>query len=156
MLAVHYTPANSPEQRRRMATQSLKKKVQHEAYRIVFLQLVGVIVLALLALIARGFNSGFSVLAGGMAYGLPNLVFVWRVFRFVGAKQMNRFVVAFFLGEMMKLLLSAVLFLMIVKYLSVSLLSGLVGFVGAIVSFWVVCMLHFSKQDLSKQQGVAG
>lgn len=139
-----------------MAIQSLKKRVQHEAYRIVFWQLMGVVVLSILAFLLRGFASGLSVLAGGMAYGLPNLIFVWRVFRFVGAKQMNQFMIAFFFGEMMKLILSAVLFLLTVKYLSISLLSGLVGFVGAIVSFWVVCMLYFSKQNLPKQQGVTG
>ena len=46
-----------------MATKSLKKIIQHEAYRIVFWQLVGVIILAVFALILRGITSGFSVLA---------------------------------------------------------------------------------------------
>lgn len=124
----------------------LKKRIQQEAYLLVFWQLAGVIALALLALIIVGKTSAFSVLAGGMAYGLANLIFVWRVFRFAGAQQMNQFVVAFFLGEMLKLFLSAILFLVIVKYLPVSLLSVLVGFAGAIISFWIVCMWHFSRQ----------
>jgi ATP synthase protein I len=130
-----------------MASKPLNKIIQHEAYRIVFWQLVGIVVLALFALLTSGITSGFSVLAGGMAYGLPNLIFVWRVFKFAGAHQMTQFITAFFLGETMKLVLSALLFLVIVKYLSVSLLSGLIGFAGAIVSFWIVCMWHFSKQQ---------
>src|SRR5579883_1285132 len=120
-------------------TVSLRHRVQHEAYRIVFLQLAGVLILASVALLVRSKTSGFSVLMGGIAYGLPNLVFVWRVFRFVGAQQMTRFVAAFFFGEIGKLIISAVLFLVVVKYLPVSLLSTLVGFIGAIVSFWIVC-----------------
>ena len=129
-----------------MATPSLKKLIQTEAYQIVFWQLAGVLVLALLVLPISGFKNSFSVLMGGMAYGLPNLIFVWRVFRFAGAHQMTPFVAAFFLGEMLKLILSAILVLVIVKYLPVSLLSVLVGFIGAIVSFWIVCMWHFSKK----------
>ncbi|TAK71795.1 MAG: hypothetical protein EPO11_10935 [Gammaproteobacteria bacterium] len=129
---------------------SLRNRVQHEAYRIVFLQLAGVVLLALAALLLRGTISGFSVFVGGMAYGLPNLVFVWCVFRFVGAQQMTQFVAAFFFGEMGKLVISAILFLVIVKYLPVSLLSTLVGFIGAIVSFWIVCMWHFSRPNTTR------
>lgn len=129
-----------------MATKPLNKRVQNEAYRLVIWQLAGVVVLALLALLIRGSMSGLSVFVGGMAYGLPNLVFVWLVFRYVGAHQVAQFITAFFLGEMLKLILSAILFLVIVKHLPVSLLSTLVGFIGAIVSFWIACMLHFSKQ----------
>src|SRR5437016_1408902 len=119
-----------------MPTKTLKSIVQNEAYHLVFLQLSGVVLLALIALIIRGKSIGFSVLMGGLAYGLPNLFFVWRVFRYVGAQQMDKFIAAFFLGEMLKLVLSAILFLVIVKYLPVSLLSELIGFIGAIVSFW--------------------
>src|SRR5580700_8027696 len=120
-----------------MAAKTLKNLIQHQAYHIVFLQLAGVVVLASLALMIRGITSGFSVLMGGLAYVIPNLIFVWRVFRFVGAQQMTLFVAAFFAGEAMKLFLSAFLFLVIVKYLPVSLLSELIGYIGAIVSFWV-------------------
>lgn len=135
-----------------MATKPLKKIIQHEAYWIVFLQLVCVCCLALIALSFAGIKNSLSVLAGGLAYGLPNLIFVWRVFRYAGVRQMNQFVIAFFMGEMLKLLISAILFLLIVKYLPLSLLSVLVGFIGAIVSFWIVCMWHFSRQDISKQE----
>jgi len=129
-----------------MAVPLLRKIVQHQAYRLVVWQLISVILLALLATLIKGTTSGYSVFLGGMAYGLPNLIFVWGVFRFVGAQQMTQFLMAFMAGEMFKLFISAILFLVIVKYLPVSLLSVLVGFVAAIISFWVVCMLQFSKQ----------
>lgn len=124
----------------------LKKKIQNEAYTIVGWQLAGVFLLATIALIFKGILSGYSVLAGGLCYGLPNLFFVWRVFRYAGAQQMTQFMAAFFMGEAFKLILSGILFLLVVKHLPVSLLSVLVGFVGAIISFWIVCMWHFSKK----------
>ena len=128
-----------------MSRKSLKTLVQSQAYQVVFKQLAVVGVLALAACIFKGFNSGLSVLLGGLAYCLPNLLFVWRVFRYSGAQQMNQFVAAFFAGEMMKLFLSAILFVVVVKTLQVSLLSVLVGFIGAIVAFWFVCMWQFSR-----------
>ena len=79
-----------------MASKTLRKLIQNEAYRLVFLQLVGVAILALIALLIKGATSGFSVLMGGLAYGLPNLFFVWRVFRFAGAQEMAQFMAAFF------------------------------------------------------------
>lgn len=129
-----------------MATQTLQKLVQNKAYRIVLLQLAGVIVLTLFALILYGTTSSYSVLAGGLAYVLPNLIFVWRVFRYAGASQMHQFMAAFFIGEMAKLVLSAILFITIVKHLPVSLLSVLAGYVGAIVSFWLACFWLFSAK----------
>lgn len=135
-----------------MANHSLKKKVQNEAYYIVLLQFGCVLLLAFIVLLLYGGTASASVFAGGLAYCLPNLLFVWRVFRYVGAHEMQKFMAAFFIGEMIKLIISAILFLIIVKYLPVSLLSVLVGFIGAIVAFWVVCMWHFSRQKISKQE----
>jgi ATP synthase protein I len=129
-----------------MPRKSLKNIVQNQAYAIVFWQLACVIMIAFTGFLLHGLNTGLSLLAGGMAYGLANLIFVWRVFRYVGAQQMTQFAAAFMLGEMGKLILSGILFILIVKYLPVSLLSVLVGFVGAIVSFWLVCMWQFSRQ----------
>jgi ATP synthase protein I len=128
-----------------MTAQPLNKIIQHKAYRIVLWQFVGVVLLSVLALLISGVKSGFSVFAGGLSYVIPNLIFVWRVFRYAGAHQMTQFAAAFFAGEAIKLILSGILFLMIVKTLPVSLLSVLVGFAGAIVSFWIVCMWQFSK-----------
>jgi ATP synthase protein I len=130
-----------------MATKPLQELVQNKAYRIVKFQMAGVIVLALIALILYGTTCGVSVLLGGLAYVLPTFVFVWRVFRYARASEMTQFLAAFFLGEMLKLAFAAFLFLMIVKYLPVSLLSVLVGFIGAIVSFWIACYWLFATNQ---------
>lgn len=135
-----------------MAKNILRKKVQAEAYYLVVWQSACVLILAIIALIIRGKIDGLSVLLGGLAYCLPNLIFVWRVFRYAGAHQMVAFLAAFFIGEMLKLILSGFLFLLIVKYLPHSLLSVLIGYIGAIVSFWIVCMWHVASQAKAKQQ----
>jgi ATP synthase protein I len=130
-----------------MAVNPLQKMVQRQAYQIVYWQFLGVLILSLAAWPIASIHSAVSVFAGGLAYCLPNLFFVWRVFRYAGAHQMNQFMAAFFFGEMIKLFLSGILFLLVVKLLPVSLLSVLVGFAGAIVLFWLVSLWRFSRKD---------
>lgn len=133
-----------------MPRSHLRSRTQHQAYLITFWQFVCLICLTLIGLALKGKQVGFSIFAGGMAYFIAQLVFVWRVFRYAGAQQMTQFVAAFMLGEALKLILSGILFIVIVKCLPVSLLSVLIGFIGAIVSFWVVCFWQFSKQPTIK------
>jgi ATP synthase protein I len=128
-----------------MAATPLQKRVQQQAFAVVNWQILGVIMLALFTFPLKGKTASLSVLAGGLAYCIPNWLFVWRVFRYAGAHQMNQFMAAFFLGGMLKLFLSAILFLLVVKYLPVSLLSVLVGFAGAIVLFWVASFWQYTR-----------
>lgn len=127
------------------AANPLQQKIQGTAYKMVAWQLAGVLFLSLLILLISNLKAAYSAFAGGMAYGLPNLIFVWFVFKYTSAKQMAQFMAAFFFGEFFKLILSAVIFVWLVNTLAFSLLSMLVGYVGAIVSFWIVCIVQFSK-----------
>lgn len=128
-----------------MPAQSLKNRVKTKAYRLVLGQLGGVLALSLIIFILKDKNSALSVLLGGLAYTLPNLIFVCFVFRYVGAREMGKFLAAFMGGEALKLLLSAILFLMIVKTVPVSLLFTLVGWIGAIVSFWITSFRYVAR-----------
>lgn len=124
----------------------LQKVIQSEAYRIVYGQLMCVSVVSLIVSLCLGLKIGSSLLVGGLCYTLPNLFFVWRVFRYAGAQQMVQFMAAFFFGEFLKLILSGILFLLVVKTLPISLLSVLIGFILAMAAFWTVCLIRFSKQ----------
>jgi len=123
---------------------SLASDIQKKACKLVYLQLAGVLILAAITLLINGTVDGFSVLAGGMTYGLSTLIFAWLVFRCV--KNAYQFLVALFIGEMLKLGLSALLFLMIMKLLPINLLAAVIGFIGAIVSFWIACLLFCTKE----------
>ncbi|EKD70983.1 MAG: hypothetical protein ACD_46C00307G0002 [uncultured bacterium] len=128
-----------------MTTKTLQARIQQKAFRIVFWQLIGVVLIAFIALLMTDVTHGLSVLLGGLVYGLPNLIFVWRVFRYAGVQQMTAFLSAFFIGEAIKLILSGFLFVLVVKYLPVSLLFVLVGLAGSMLSFWIVCLWQFSS-----------
>lgn len=112
--------------------------IKQEAYKIVFWQLAIVVALALVFFLLQGIKNGFSALLGGLAYAGPNLFFVWYVFAHEGARSAKKFLVAFLTGELLKLIFSGVIFVLAVKYLPVHVISMMIGFVGAIVAFWVV------------------
>ncbi len=124
-----------------------KLTARNEAYRIVYWQLMLIIGLALVLLFIQGIRSGLSVALGGLAYWLPTLLFVWRVFARTTARAARQFMVAFVLGETIKLFLSAILFVLIVKYLPVQLLSVLIGFVGAVIAFWISAVILLTKDE---------
>lgn len=126
-----------------MTAQSLKNRLQRQSLQLLSLQLAGVLGLSLLMMLIKSMQAGLSVMAGGVAYCLPQLIFALSIFQYTGARQTTQFVAAFFIGELLKLMLSAISFLLIVKYLPVSLLSVAIGFVGAIIAFWIACMWQF-------------
>lgn len=129
-----------------MAT--LKKSLQREALQLVFWQFIVTIVLSSIVLLIAGLMKGISTLLGGCAFIIPQFFFAWRVFSFAQPRLSSQFMVAFFLGEFAKLIISAVLFIIFVKYLPLHLIFTMVGFVAAIVSFWFVCGWRFSRGNI--------
>src|SRR4051812_34137796 len=117
------------------------------AYSILFWQLILVIGLALLMVFLKGIQSGVSSLLGSLAYWVPTLFFVWRVFAKTTARVAHQFLMKFIMGEMGKLLLSGLFFLLIIKYLPVHIVSVLTGFVGAVVLFWVASFFLFTRHE---------
>lgn len=118
--------------------------------KIVFWQLMVIIMLAVIIFLLQGMQKGISALLGGLTYWLPTLIFVWRVTKHAGAHAATRFIVAFFTWETVKLFLSGALFILVIKYLPAELLYALTGFVGAVVAFWVVSVISLFKNQGAK------
>lgn len=130
-----------------MAT--VQKSLQRQAVKLVFWQLIMTIVLSVIILLIEGLQKGLSTLVGGLAYILPNFLFAWRIFSHTGAGLSERFMIKFLFGELTKLILSAVLFLLIVKYLPIQVVFVMVGFAIAIFSFWFACGWYFGRSTTS-------
>ena len=121
--------------------------IKKEAYQIIYWQLILIVGLALVLFLLQGMKSGLSALLGGLAYWLPTLLFVWRVFARATVRAAKQFLISFIAGEGIKLLLSAGLFVLIVKNMPVDLLSVLAGFIGAVVAFWVASMVLLTRHE---------
>lgn len=82
------------------------------AYKIIVLQLALTLIVALLAWLHSDVAAG-SALLGGLTCALPNAYFIWRVFRYAGARSTPRIVQSLYRGEAWKFALTAVAFAVI-------------------------------------------
>lgn len=121
------------------------KSIKTQAYQIVFWQLIIIMGLAVGLFLLRGLQNGIEALLGGLSYWLPTLYFVWRVYAGRVMRTGRQFIIAFFAGEIGKLVSSAILFLLIVKYLPVTALFVLLGYVGAIIAFWIASVFYILR-----------
>jgi ATP synthase protein I len=116
----------------------LNDPIRKQLYKILCWQLIIIMGLALVIGLLQGMQRGNSALMGGLSYWVPTMIFLWRVSAHAGARAATRFMVAFFSGEVAKLMLSAALFIIATLYFSMDMVYGLLGLMGAIMAFWVV------------------
>jgi len=90
------------------------------------------------ALLPLGMNPALSAAAGGLASLLPNCYFAYRVFRFSGARAAQKILRSFYAGEATKLLLTALLFALIFKFIKPLNVAALFG------AFIVVQLTHWA------------
>jgi len=124
---------------------SIHEMLQRVALKLVFWQLIATLVLAFVIAIVQDLNKGLSLLCGGSAYLVPNIVFAWRLFSKSG-RLLDSFLSKFMMGEFFKLVVSAVLFVLMVKYLPLNVIYVMLGYIFAIFSFIFICGWHFSRR----------
>jgi len=126
-------------------TKQIEKRIQEEAYAIIVSQLLGVAILSIALLLLFEQHCAFSFFVGGMAYGLPDMLFVWRFIRYSGIKAINDFMGRFYVGKMVKLILRSVLVVFAAKLLPTDMLWVVIGFVSCPFLFWAGCIMRFTR-----------
>lgn len=114
----------------------MRNQERRVAYKLVGLQAL-VTLLVSLSFSFGGLQNSISALLGGLASVLPSLYYARRLFVTTQARQVKRIVRAFFLGELTKLLLIAVLVVLFIQLFPVKILPFMVGFVAAQCGFWL-------------------
>lgn len=115
----------------------LARKSQKCGLRLIGLQLLIVLVTALILTVFFSVKSGYSALAGGITFVLPNFIFVLMAFAYAGASKAKLVVRGFFAGEAIKLFLTVILFTVFLKYCSLSLIAFYISFALLVVSQWI-------------------
>ncbi len=123
------------------------QRVRRMAYAFVGVQ-AAVMLITALAYLSVGVMASWSALLGGVAIVLPSSYFAYRLFRITSARAARKIVRAFYVGEVTKILLSAVLAAVFVRFLHVDVIPFLVGFIAALVGFWIAPAIV--KMDVSK------
>lgn len=81
--------------------------------RLLFAQLLTVMVMGMLGAIFAGGSAALSALTGGLVCLLPNAYFAWRAFRYQGAQFARDIVKSFYRAEAGKFGLTAALFTLV-------------------------------------------
>ncbi|WP_051326742.1 MULTISPECIES: ATP synthase subunit I [Aliagarivorans] len=89
-----------------------------------------------------------SVLLGGLIFLLPNALFTAMAFLFVGARQGKNVVLSFYLGEVLKLTLVSMLFVMAFALLEVVPLALLLGFIFSTMTQWTASLFLSNKNRM--------
>lgn len=104
-------------------------------YRGVFFSLGSVVLISCFAMLFQK-QAGYSFLLGGVLWFIPELFRVYRLFHRMEMHPQQA-VMKFYLAEVVKLLMVALLFVLMVKLFSVSFLWFIAGYFVAQITFFI-------------------
>jgi len=96
-------------------------------------------------------SQGLTFLCGGVVVALPNIAFAYYFFSGWRKRTAKQIILTFYVGEVIKMLLSGVLAIFFVKWFHLGLGMFIVGMVVAYLTFWVVAPLM-----MQQRKGVSG
>jgi ATP synthase protein I len=123
----------------------LAKKSQKAGLKLVSFQLLLVLSIALILTVFFSAKSGFSGLAGGITFLLPNIIFVYMAFAHAGASKSKKIVRGIMGGEVIKILSTVALLALFLGFTSLSLTAFYVSFASLIASQWLA-PFFFTRQ----------
>jgi len=115
----------------------LAKTSQKSGLNLLAFQALLVFLITLILTVFFSFKSGYSGLAGGITFLLPNFIFVLMAFAHAGASKSRLIVRGFFAGEAIKLTLTVILFSVFLKYGALYLPFFYISFLLLLVSQWL-------------------
>ena len=113
--------------------------------RLILSQVFIVIAIGIVAWFFVGTRGGLSALLGGIAWMLPNTYFMHKLFVSRKARTGTQIVKDFYVGELIKLLLSGFLIALAVKFLPIEVLPFFVGFIITLLISWFGSVLILIK-----------
>jgi len=92
-------------------------------------------------------KAAYSVMIAGLICIISNSYFTWRVFRHQGARAAKQFVKAFCFGEVVKLFIQGLLFVVAICFLPIAIGPFLLGFIVNLMIFWLAPFIQFAFID---------
>ena len=126
----------------------LAKKGQHSGLKLVLYQSLFVLSIALVSTVFFSVKSGYSALAGGGTFLLPNIIFVLMTFAYAGARQTKLVLRGFYVGEAIKFFLTVVLLVIFLKYVALSFIAFYSSFLLLIISQWSAPLFFYNNSGM--------
>lgn len=138
-------------------SQDFLSETRKKLYKILYLQLALIVVIAFLWGYFHDFKSAWSALCGGSAWFFPSLFFIWFGFKahkvkveneipsstapepFLASKEFaSKLLKKICFAEVGKIFFSVILVIIFIKLLPLALLPFLSGYGGAILTVWLL------------------
>lgn len=115
--------------------------------RLLKTQLLSTLVISLLLLLFFGKKEGVSALLGGLVALVPSILFAKQMFRYQGARAARQIVKSFYLGEALKILLTAILFTLVFVLYKVAPLAFFFTYIVVLMNYWFAPLIFANKQN---------
>lgn len=125
-----------PHSSGQQAVNELSQRGQRVAMKLVGCQLLVAILLAIGAFLLWNWDTAWSVATGAGVCVFANFVYAKLVFAQAGAKAAKKVLRAFYLGEVLKIVITACLFSLIIFYTKTVMLALLLGYILTQLVFW--------------------
>lgn len=126
-----------------MTLRQLTHRYQRQAYHFTIFQVAISFLVGLAIWPIWEFRAAASVWVGGLTCALPNLYFAHRFFKDTGALAAKQIVRGMYRAEIVKLLLTGLLFVVVFETLPVDVLAFFIGFVFAQFTGFVMLQQFF-------------
>ena len=123
------------------------KSPKRLVYLIIKIQLLVTILVASIFWVFVSGKAAYSALVAGLICALANWYFTRRVFRYWGARAAKQFVIAFCFGELMKLVIEAVLVVIALLYFNVEFGPFLTNFIVSLLIYWLAPFFVFGLEN---------
>ncbi len=109
-------------------------------------QLIVIFIFSIFFWSSGGNEAGLSSLFGGIIAIFPNIMFALIYFRYSGALAAKKVVQSFYLGEILKLLTTLILFTVVFQWSKLKALPLFVVYIATLMTYWLVLALQFGRR----------
>lgn len=126
----------------------LAKKSLKSGLKLIIFQLLLVLAITLISTVLFSVKTGYSALAGGVTYVLPNAIFVYMSFAYAGAQKAKLVLRGFYGGEALKLVFTVILFSLFLGCVELSFLAFYGSFFCLLVSQWFAPFFFYRNNGM--------
>lgn len=118
------------------------------AFNHIYTQIIVILCIVTLLYLDSKKVIAYSLLWGGGVCILPNLYFAHKLFAQTGAKAVRQILATFYISEVVKFIITIVLFWIAFKYFTINKIAIFIGYLVAQFTFWFSAV--FSHQTVKK------
>lgn len=122
--------------------------IRSVAFGYIYMQIVVILIITALLYLLSNVIIAFSFLWGGIICIIPNLYFAHKLFARTGAQATQQIIASFYISEIVKFLITVLLFWVAFKYFNTNKLAIFVGYLVAQFTFWFSAL--FRHQAVNK------